>query len=163
MRRHAVLLTGVAVMFAGALVWAGQGTADDAKDLDESLEAYVAGFNAHDAKAVAALYTEDADVVLPTGGRQKGRAAIEKGLAEDFAANPGLKITLSVASRRFIKPDVVMEDGTWKESGLTRQGLATQGLYAAVLVKQRETWLILCERGMVPVNEAGAGKPSEKR
>lgn len=163
MRRHAVLLTGVAVLFAGAGAWAGQETADETKVLDQVLAAYGAAFNAHDAKALAALYAEDADVVLPTGVRVKGREDVEQGLADYFAANPQVEVRNTVISRRFIKPDVVMEDGEWQESGHTQKGQATKGLYTVVLVKQRGKWLIICERAMVPLGEAGASKDSGRK
>jgi uncharacterized protein (TIGR02246 family) len=152
MRRRAVL-AGLAVLSAGALAWADQGTADDAKGLDANLAAWVAAFNAHDAKGVAATYAEDADMVVASGERMKGQASIEKGNAEFFAKNPKVQVRLSVLSRRFLKPDVVVEDGAWEESGHTEAGLPTRGLYTTVLVKQQGKWLAVCDRGMVPVSK----------
>src|SRR5437867_2736664 len=110
MRRHAVIRTGVAILFTGALVWAGQGTSDDAKALDDYLAGWTAAYNAHDAKALAALLAEEFDVVFTTGERVQGqrRADYEKGAAEYFAKNPKVKTKLSVISRRFLKPDVVV-------------------------------------------------------
>lgn len=58
-------------------------------------------FNAHDAKAIAALYAEDAvSVRLGPNGleEQKGRAPVEKMFAEVFAAYPDMK----TATRRVL-------------------------------------------------------------
>ena len=137
-----------------AVAWAGQGAADDQKALDELVRAWDAAFNAHDARALAAHYTEDADQVLPTGDWVKGRAAIKKGHAENFAKNPDVKTKTSVLSRRFLTPDVVVEDGQWEDTGLTEKGLPTKGLYSAVLVKQGGNWLIVCERVSAPSTKA---------
>src|SRR3954465_936732 len=163
MRRNAFILVGVTVLFAGAAAGAFQETSGDTKALDEALEAYQAAFNAHDAKAVAALYTEDADLVLPDGKRLKGRAIIEKALAEQFAQNPKVTGKSALTSRRFIKPDVVAEDGRWEESGYAREGFSPKGLYTFVLVKQGGKWLVVCERAWVPVTEPEASKDSEKK
>ena len=72
-------------------------------------------------------------------------------MAEFFAANPEVKLKLTVISRRFIKPDVLVEDGRWEESGHTQKGLPTEGLYTTVLVKQDGKWLSVCDRTIVPV------------
>jgi uncharacterized protein (TIGR02246 family) len=150
----------VTALFVGAVAWASQGNPDDVKALDANVEAWVAAFNAHDAKALAATYAEDADSLLSTGERLKGRAAIEKSWAEFFAKNPKVKTKPTVISRRFLKPDVVV-DGEWEEWGHTQEGLPTKGLYTAVLVKQRGTWLALCERGTGVGSEAGAASAAE--
>lgn len=154
MRRPIATLAGMAALAAGALAWAGQETSDDAKALDRALEAWTAAHNAHDPKALAALYTEDADGMFPDGRRVKGRAEIETAWAEVFGKNPKVKTSQSVISRRYLKPDVVVEDGRWEDSGHTEEGLPTRGVYIAVLVKQGGNWLLACDRGIVP---SGAG------
>jgi uncharacterized protein (TIGR02246 family) len=137
MRRHVAVIAGVAVLFGAAALGAGQGTPDDEKALDAYLAAWDAAFNAHDAKAVAALYTEDAETVLPDGRRLKGRAGIEKDLAESFAKNPNVQTKNTLISRRFLKPDVVLEDGRWEDTGHADTDELTRGLFTTILVKQR--------------------------
>lgn len=46
-------------------------------------------------------------------------------------------------------PDVVIEDGEWEDSGV-EPGAPTNGLYTSVLVKQKDKWVIVCDRSMVP-------------
>src|SRR5262245_63478806 len=57
-------------------------------------EAFVRGYNQGDSKALAALFTEDAEAVEAEGDRFQGRDRIEGRFAETFAASPGVKITL---------------------------------------------------------------------
>ncbi len=45
--------------------------------LEEANEAFMAAFNAHDAAALAALYTEDAKLLPPNSDVLEGRAAIQ--------------------------------------------------------------------------------------
>jgi uncharacterized protein (TIGR02246 family) len=154
MRRDFAALVGAAVLFAGSLVWAGQETSEDTNALDRALEAWIAAHNAHDSKALAALYTDDADGMFADGRRVNGRAEIEKAWAEVFEKNPKVRTNQAVISRRFLKPDVVVEDGKWEDSGHTEDGLPTRGFYVAVLVKQGGKWMLACDRGIVPSGTA---------
>src|SRR4051812_19253841 len=129
MRRNAFILVGVTVLFAGAAAGAFQKTSGDTKALDAYLEAWDAAYNAHDATALSALYAEDADQVLVKGERFKGRTAIEKAHDDNFSKNPSIKVKNVAVSRRFVGPDLVVEDGRWETSGHTDKSLAPKGLY----------------------------------
>jgi uncharacterized protein (TIGR02246 family) len=73
------------VLAAGlALTRVATGADDDAAGVRKSCEAIVTGLNKHDAKAVAAVFLEDADMIGPDGRLHSGRAAIEKAFADDF-------------------------------------------------------------------------------
>ena len=149
MRRQALWI-GLAFVPLAALAWASQGPTDDVKGLDATFNAWLDAFNKHDAKALVALYAVDADVVLPSGTRLKGRAAIAKAMGDYFKTNPNVKTKNSVISRRFLTPDIAVEDGEWEDSGLTEVGLPAKGLYATVLAKQQGKWLLVCDRPMIP-------------
>ncbi len=71
----------------------------------------MAAFNKGDAKAIAALWTEDGEYIDDTGRSFVGRDAIEKGYAEFFAANPNAKIQISIDSLRLLSSDTAIEDG----------------------------------------------------
>jgi uncharacterized protein (TIGR02246 family) len=104
------------------LALAAQITAADAKGApqDEAairdlIGAYQAAWNRHDAKGVAMLHTESAELVQRSGMYVKGRAEIEqfiaglfKGIFADQPPAPGPKIT----SIRFLRPDVAIVHGT---------------------------------------------------
>src|SRR5690349_3633472 len=84
---------------------------------------YQAAFNAHDAKAEAALYTEDGDFVDEMGGAH-GRAAVEKRAGQDNAtAFKNASIVITPMQTRMIKPDVAITDGSYEIAGAeTPQG-----------------------------------------
>ena len=149
MRRRLLTLACVVVLLAGSRATA-QGTAEDNKSLDESLKAWITAFNKHDAKATAATYADDADLMDPKGERMKGREAIEKGLADFFSKNPNVTARLSDVSRRFLTADILVEDGTWEESGHSEVGRPTKGFYSSILMKRNGKWLVVHERAWVP-------------
>src|SRR5262245_52009124 len=59
----------------------------DEKAIREADGAFVRGYNQGDAKALAAMFTEDAEVVEADGARYRGRDLIERSFAETFASN----------------------------------------------------------------------------
>jgi uncharacterized protein (TIGR02246 family) len=83
----------------------------DAAGVRKSCEAIVNAWNKHDAKAIAAVFAEDADMVGPDGTRHVGRAAIEKAFADDHAG-PMSQSTLYVLKEplRFPTPDTAVSD-----------------------------------------------------
>ena len=74
-------------------------------------EAFTRAYNAADAKLVAALFTDDAEIVDEEGIRIHGRPEIEAAYAGIFQARPGAAIEISRASLRFLGPDVATEEG----------------------------------------------------
>ena len=83
----------------------------DAAGVRRSCEAIVNGWNKHDAKAIAAVFAEDADMVAPDGTLHTGRADIEKAFAEDHAG-PMSQSTLYILKEpiRFMTPDTAVSD-----------------------------------------------------
>ncbi len=114
-RRSLVLLVLALMVGVVAGPGVGQQTKDDPSDKEaiaKNAEAFVEAFAKGDAAAVAAFWTEDADVTGATGVRLKGRAAIEKALKTVFAENKGLQLRIESDSLRFLTPEVAIEDGT---------------------------------------------------
>lgn len=74
-------------------------------------EAFVAAFNARNAKAIAALWTEDGHYIDDSGRIFAGRVAIEKGYAEFFADNPEARIRIVIDSLRLLGDSKAIEDG----------------------------------------------------
>ena len=72
---------------------------------------FTRAFNAGDAKAVAALYTDDAELIDEYGERIQGRPAIQDFYSALFNERKGATIEISVASLRFLGPDVAKEEG----------------------------------------------------
>ena len=74
-------------------------------------QAFVDAFNQHDAKAVAALWTEDAEYVDDSGAVYVGGASIEEMYTAFFAENTDVKIQLAIDSLRLLSSGVAIEDG----------------------------------------------------
>jgi uncharacterized protein (TIGR02246 family) len=87
------------------------GADDEIAGVRKSCEAVVSGWNKHDAKAIAAVFAEDADMISPEGKLVSGRAAIEKAFTEDM--NGPLKesaITVLKEPVRFPTPEIAVSD-----------------------------------------------------
>src|SRR5438477_11399329 len=86
MKTH--ILCTAAIVLAGALPAAAQGSAarksDEAAAIAKVSADYQAAYSRHDAKAAAALYATDGDRRTIDGRVVKGRASVERQLADDF-------------------------------------------------------------------------------
>jgi len=97
------------------LVLAGlvAGMATAAEDYTDTSERWEKAYNAGDAAAIAALYTEDGMVLPPNAGASTGRKAIQDFLTKDLAANKGNTIEIeSVESSK--SGDLGFARGTWR-------------------------------------------------
>ena len=151
---------GLWVSLAGALVapfvCCGSAFADDSAAASgaskaelaaimESSKAFVAAFDRGDAKAVAALWTEDGEYVDEAGSVFRGRQAIEQEYARFFAENPGAKLKMVVDSLRLLGPQAAIEDGH-ASLDPPPPGAPGAAKYSAVHVKQGDAWLMASVR-----------------
>ena len=67
-----------------------------------------------------------------------------------FAANAGNQAKITLNSRRFVTPNVAIDDGTWEVVGDLPKGAPKKGRYTTVLRKRGGKWLIDCSRSFVP-------------
>lgn len=109
-----------------------------------SADAFVKAFNAGDAKAVAALWAQDAEYTDEAGQSFHGRAAIEKEYAGLFKQHPGATITLSIESIRFLGSDTAMEKGVARVK--PKGGEATAARYSVVHAKRDGVWSMVVGR-----------------
>lgn len=119
----------------------------DVKAIRATAVAFERAFDAGDAKAVAALWTQQGDYVDENGQVSQGRKAIEKKYASLFEQVPGMKMKISIASIRLLGPNVAMEDGSAaliSEEGHT----ISASRYAAVHTKEQGKWLLSAVRDM---------------
>ena len=78
---------------------------------------FVKAYNSRDAKAIAALFTPDGQVVDKEGNKSEGRDEIAQTFDDIFKALPKKHLEVNVESiRAFIGSDLAMEVGTTKES-----------------------------------------------
>jgi len=103
-------------------------------------------WNHHDAKAYAALFTEDGDCVNVVGWWWKGRAEIEKKLTDAYVyvfSESVLKI--GEVAVRFLEPNAAVVHVRWTMTGArTPQGIPIpqQGIQTQLVQKQSGKWSI---------------------
>jgi len=128
---------------------------DNAKEeaaIQKNAEAFVAAFNKGDAKAVAAFFTPNGDMVDQEGHHFKGRKAIEELYQKFFSEVKGGKLYLRIESLRVAKADLALEDG--ESEVVQTEGPPLAGRYSVVWVKEDGKWF------MESVREAHATPPN---
>jgi uncharacterized protein (TIGR02246 family) len=98
-----------AVVLGNASVLA-QGN-DEAKRVAEGLRAeYLKTYNAHDVRAVTALFAQNAAVTYPRGEMARGRDAVQQRFRAFFAEYDNVKLDIVIESARFNSPQVLLVD-----------------------------------------------------
>ena len=124
----------LAVICCTGLATVGQVcAAESAEEISKvQAAAYVAAFDKQDSKALAAMFTEDAQYAVNEGDGVSGRDAIAAQTKEFFSATPEAKLEIVVESSRFLTPEVISEKGfatvTTGDDVETTQYTATQVL-----------------------------------
>jgi uncharacterized protein (TIGR02246 family) len=116
------------------------GRGDDEQAIKSLLDTFVKAFNAGNADAAAATYTETAIVVDERGERVEGRAAVREQYAAAFADNPGSTIALQVDALRFLGPETALEVGRTTITPAAGAGAPEITRFTAVYVKQGGEW-----------------------
>jgi len=112
------------------------------QEIEAFLAAYTKAFDDGDARAVAAFWKDDAELIDAAGDRLVGREALQKSFEAFFTAHRGARLTLEILSVKEAEPGKVAvvemlpriipkPAGPW---GLTRT--------TVVLVRSAEGWLI---------------------
>jgi uncharacterized protein (TIGR02246 family) len=124
--------------------------------LQKNAEAFVEAFNKGDAKAAAAFFTEDGDIIDQDGRQIKGRKAIEKTYTKVFAGAKGAKLFIKITSLRVASPNLALEDGL-TEVVPGDGGPPSAARYSVVHVKQDGEWRMesVREAIAVPPNNTG--------
>lgn len=138
MRALIPTLLGVALVLPTTAL--GQGDKGAEAAIHAGAPAWSAAWNAGDAKALAAFYTEDATVMAPGGEPAQGRAAIEAAFKEALKAAAGSKMTLTPG-------EVMTADGWAVEVGKYVQNGADgshqdHGRYIAVWKNVAGKWML---------------------
>ena len=110
------------------------------KAAEDAAQRYMAAYNQGDAKTLADFYAEDVDYIDQDGAEVKGRAAIQKLLADNFQANPGVKLDMTVDELKQLTPDVRVNRGN--ATVTPKDGAAVATRYVAINVKTGDRWLI---------------------
>jgi uncharacterized protein (TIGR02246 family) len=128
-----------------------KGRQADREAIEQSSRDFVKAFAKGDARAVAALWTEQGELLDVHGHLTRGRDAIEKAFAEVFKENPGARVEVAIESIRFPAPGLAIEEGFLRQMSAGRELPATT-LYSATHVREGGQWKIAATR------EWGAGQ-----
>jgi uncharacterized protein (TIGR02246 family) len=133
-----------------------QATASEKALAEDAIRAsaarYSEAYARRDARAMAALWTEDAIYVNSRGEVVRGRSNLERIFAESLqVVADGARHRDVVEAIDFITPTVVYRRGTFEL--LDEDGVVTrQGVYTSVMVKEHDEWLIATVHSAVPPN-----------
>ena len=125
--------------------------ADDEKALRKSADEFARAYNAGDAKAIAAQFALQAEMVDLDGNVVQGREAIEKSFAEQLE-EPLFKVVVEIESLRFVGDDIAVEDGhliyTSEDDDTT-----LRSRYTVVHVREGGQWLVVSSRDVINPND----------
>jgi uncharacterized protein (TIGR02246 family) len=125
--------------------------AADEQALRKLAAEFVAAYNAGDAKAVAAQFAPEAEMVDLDGSVIQGRKAIEEAYTEHFETAP-LKVAVELESLRFVEDDLAIEDGRLTFTA-EHDDFTLRTHYTVVHARQDGQWLIVSSRDVVNPNE----------
>lgn len=149
--------------WAGIVLWllalAASAQAQDAagKELQEAIDKYVAAYNSGAVDQVMGHWAENSDFVDIRGRFHEGRELISALFRRGFASNPGRKMQLNSAARKFLSPDVAMDDGILELTAA--DGEKDRGRYTVVWTKVGGKWLIRSARDIPLEAEEPAATP----
>jgi uncharacterized protein (TIGR02246 family) len=149
MRRR--VAAGIGVLALGWLTPGGLSAASDEAAVREVVRLYVEAREARDEKAIAALFTEDADQLTSSGEWRRGRAAVVQGAQASSARTEG-KRTITVDTVRFLGPGVALADGRYEIVGGTG---GDRRMWASITMMWTTAgWRIAAIRNMLPASPA---------
>jgi uncharacterized protein (TIGR02246 family) len=115
-----------------------------AAELQATIDKYVAAYNAGKVDQVMSHWAENADFVDIRGRFHEGRDLVSALFRRGFAGNVGRTIKLNSLSRKFLAPEVAMDDGILELT--SADGEQNRGRYTVVWTRQDGTWLIRSAR-----------------
>ena len=133
-----------ALSLAGMLSSPGQAQDTDTAEGPElvavraQIKSYLEAFNKHDAKAVAAHWTEGGEFITPAGNAIQGRANLEKEFTEYFSEAKDAKLEIGQPELQLLSPGVVVEHGAALVVASERDPIETD--YEAIHVKTADGW-----------------------
>jgi uncharacterized protein (TIGR02246 family) len=128
--------------------------ADDSAGVKDLVRRYQDARENRDPKAIAVLFTGNADQLVSNGEWRRGREALTKGMLASSEQNSG-KRTLTVETVRFLTPDIAIADARYEIGGRPPMWSTF------VARRQNGTWRIEAIRNMAPNRPAAAGAPSK--
>jgi len=126
----------------------------DEQAIRMAADAFAKAYSAKDAKALASLFTADAEIVDEDGNAFQGRENIDRVFTGIFKEHPKAKMQISIKSIRFLSPLVAIEDGTSTVTQESDEPLE-RNRYMVVHVKQDGKWLMASARDLSDEESSG--------
>jgi uncharacterized protein (TIGR02246 family) len=152
MRLITACLVGLTLFGGGPQ--SGSDRATDEQAVRAVVRHYVEARELRDPKAVAALFTADADQLVSSGEWRLGRDNVVTGSLTSSAQTGG-KRAIDVERVRFVSSEVAIADGRYSILG---DGNDRWMWSTFVMVKSSGSWRIAAIRNMLPAAPAAAGK-----
>src|SRR5437763_12683840 len=108
-----LFLPWVLLSFLAALVPAQNENAPEESKIREVIHNYLNARKRRDPKAVAALFTPDADQLVSSGEWRKGRDAVVRGTLASSESTGGHR-SITIQTIRFLAPNVALADGPYE-------------------------------------------------
>src|SRR5579871_3432417 len=135
------------VALAGLALVLGQAPpANDEGAVRAAIDAYTAAFNKGDLDGLLAHLAADADFVDDNGKQYKGKAEVGDVLKRALADLKGHVLKSTIKSLHFLRPDVVIADGTSEIT--TPDGATDSGRFTSTWTKIDGKWLLSSVRDL---------------
>lgn len=119
---------------------------EEAQAIDASIAGYAQAYNDANIEDLGTFWAEDCDFVDHRGRRYTGRDEIKALFRRALVDGPGYQLKLTVTARRFLRPDLAIDDGVLE---LTEpSGEVESGRYVTVWAKVDGKWVIQNARDM---------------
>ena len=124
------------------------GSDKDRAAIQQLLVDWESGYNAHDAKALAALYAQEADTEHKLK-LIKGKEAIRRHWQARFDESPKVKTKQTSLEVHFLSPTLAVETGLWEDANREDgdNDKRKNGMWTCVHQKIGGKWLIISDRG----------------
>src|SRR5436309_8004258 len=131
-----------------ALVPAQNTNAPEESQIRQVIQQYLHARERRDPKAVAAVFTPDADQLVSSGEWRRGRDEVVRGTMASSRSTGGHR-SITVESVRFLTRDVAIADGRYDLTELA--GGATRRMWTTLVVKRTaDGWRVAAIRNMLP-------------
>jgi uncharacterized protein (TIGR02246 family) len=142
------LLVSSCVPLFTALAYAqGAGSANEAA-IRQVVDKYLDARERRDPKAVAEVFTPDADQLVSTGEWRRGRDALVRGTLASSESTGGHR-TITIQTIRLLAPGVALADGPYDLTGL-KGGQSRRMWTTFLLTRGSDGWRIAAIRNMRP-------------
>jgi uncharacterized protein (TIGR02246 family) len=125
---------------------------DTINEIHARVDAYVKAWNTHQASAVAAFFTKDADMIIGNGPRIVGREGIQNSWEVYFEnIAPTRRGSFTIETLQLLTPDVAVLNINSTTSGHDSKGEQLPTRLARgtwVMVRQSNEWWIAALRGL---------------